>query len=521
MLKASLGFFSYRRKFQSKHKVKNWLLRFALRFKEHRKVSLKKLKFKNMTARKLRRYKFFYKKWIKPKKNINKKTKKTRQYKNKILKIFLKKKKLQKLKKTTYKKTTYIKQIRRRPIRKFRYRQIHCILKRVQFKAKILKVNVKTLIFKKKIQKFKKPNFGLNQIQKKKSSFLSQNPNKIFEKGDLIQYIQYKNKKVKSCFYLKSKPRFRKILNLKSKSFKVFVKKQNFNLNFNLKKASLAKKAYFQKKQLKASFHKQTSINYLSIYNHFLLKKNRKLQIKRLLHLNLQLNLKISRRKKLVGKRWRWRKYVPKKARFPFQRQRITKKLCFVFRWLKKFNNQYKNFYHFQKNKQYSWSFLNQHMYKTSFLLNKKKKRLLMSKNTNGIVCLKSKTKTTFANYVFSFQKNALNSLKTCKIKKENSKKKEKGIIRFKRKYLLIKGFYRKYTDYKLEFLIDKNVVYNPIQIKYKKINLLFKHRPIHYYFAEMNLKTLETILMSDVDFYFFPYKSILDFKTMSHLYKF
>ena len=67
MLKASLGFFSYRRKFQSKHKVKNWLLRFALRFKEHRKVSLKKLKFKNMTARKLRRYKFFYKKWIKPK----------------------------------------------------------------------------------------------------------------------------------------------------------------------------------------------------------------------------------------------------------------------------------------------------------------------------------------------------------------------------------------------------------------------------------------------------------------------
>ena len=105
-----------------------------------------------------------------------------------------------------------------------------------------------------------------------------------------------------------------------------------------------------------------------------------------------------------------------------------------------------------------------------------------------------------------------------------NSKNlKTKKIImfkRFKRKYLKLKGSFFKFNNLKikLEFL-PKSTKILPIQIKYKKIDLLLKHRPICYYFIETDYSCLIFTLLNDVDLFKFPYKTFLDFKTISHLY--
>ena len=92
-------------------------------------------------------------------------------------------------------------------------------------------------------------------------------------------------------------------------------------------------------------------------------------------------------------------------------------------------------------------------------------------------------------------------------------------ITLIKRKYLRLKGLYRKFKDFKIEILLaEKNMVYSPIEIKYKKINLLYKHRPVAYYFTEANFKTLEFTIVGDVDFLYFPYRTALDFKVLSFM---
>jgi len=118
-------------------------------------------------------------------------------------------------------------------------------------------------------------------------------------------------------------------------------------------------------------------------------------------------------------------------------------------------------------------------------------------------------------NYLY-FKKNRLNrkSLNVC------NNKKIIMVKRFKRKYLKLKGSFFKFKNLKikLEFSKEYNKIL-PIQIKYKKIDLLFKHRPICYYFIETNYNSLIFTLLNDVDFFKFPYKTFLDFKTISHLY--
>jgi hypothetical protein len=121
----------------------------------------------------------------------------------------------------------------------------------------------------------------------------------------------------------------------------------------------------------------------------------------------------------------------------------------------------------------------------------------------------------------FYFVKKKFNrrSLKIFNFKNLN-KKKVIMFKRFKRKYLKIKGSYFKFNNLKikLEFL-PKNDKILPIQIKYKKIDLLLKHRPICYYFIETDYNSLIFTLLNDVDLFKFPYKTFLDFKTISHLY--
>jgi hypothetical protein len=210
----------------------------------------------------------------------------------------------------------------------------------------------------------------------------------------------------------------------------------------------------------------------------------------------------------------KWSRFVLKRPKNYWQFNRITKKHISLFRYLKKFNNNYKQFRTFQNLNQISWT-LNKFSFwqKTTFLFEKKRKKLLLfptsrSGSTNlHFVCIKRKTKT------LSF----LKKLKTRKFLKKY--KPIKKIIKIKRKYLLLKGFYRKYKNFKVEInFAENNNVYSPIQIKYKKINLLFKHRPIAYYFAEFNYKSLDFTLVNDVDFLFFPHRTAFDFKILSFL---
>jgi hypothetical protein len=185
-----------------------------------------------------------------------------------------------------------------------------------------------------------------------------------------------------------------------------------------------------------------------------------------------------SKRKNEKGKK----KYLRKikrfgiHSRFSFQRYRVNKKIGIKFKYIKVFNNNYKNFYEYKKQSFRNWKFLTQNCYyKTSFLLDKKKKRFLSKTNYIGIVNLPNKFQTF---------------LKKTNIKK-NKPKFQKGITRFKRKYLLIQGCYRKYKEFKIEILLSKKTNYKPVQICYKEIELIFKHRPLFYYFVEMNLNTL------------------------------
>jgi len=81
---------------------------------------------------------------------------------------------------------------------------------------------------------------------------------------------------------------------------------------------------------------------------------------------------------------------------------------------------------------------------------------------------------------------------------------------------LRLKGFFRKYREFNVQVNFAKtNLQYSPVRIQYKKINLLFKHRPPVYYYAELNQKSLEFIITNDVDFLFFPYKTAFDFKIL------
>lgn len=230
----------------------------------------------------------------------------------------------------------------------------------------------------------------------------------------------------------------------------------------------------------------------------FLGRKNRHFQFLFSNPTNLRVKFAVQQ---LRTKKTRWKKWAPVSPKNFWQMNRITKKNVYFFRYLKKFYNRYKQNQAFQKLNQISWKSYKNFWQKTSFLFEKKKKKLL-SQNFKSLIYIKNKTKTLDVYKKFS---------------KKDRVTKEKIIFRIKRKYLQIKGFTRRYKNFKLNIqFTPEMLIYSPIQIQYKKINLLFKHRPIAFFFAEVNYNTLEFTILADVDFIFFPYKSLFDFKTLS-----
>ena len=220
-----------------------------------------------------------------------------------------------------------------------------------------------------------------------------------------------------------------------------------------------------------------------------------------------------------------WRKFKLIKPRNIWQMKRLSKKTSTVFYIKKKFNNQYLQFRNFKESKLVSWRVhfgkpninspfiavnkkVNTFCFytKSPYIYMKKTKRL-KTQGSKGVLFLKQKVKASKIHSVFPFSKLKFRYLK-------------KKIMRVKRKYLRIKGFYKRYRKYKVECRFSVSDIFlDKIQIKYKKINLLYKHRPIPYYFAEMNYKTLEFTLVSDVDFLFFPYRTFLDYKGFASIY--
>jgi ribosomal protein S4 len=194
-----------------------------------------------------------------------------------------------------------------------------------------------------------------------------------------------------------------------------------------------------------------------------------------------------------------WRRWVPKKAKNFWQLNRITKKNLYLFRYLKKFNNKYKQYSYFQKLRSQKFVILKHQTawQKTSLLLEKKKKKLLTCQLAKSIVFEKKNIKSLFIYKNYTFRTKRLKGISKSSL-----------LLRVKRKFLRLKGFFRQYKNFKINVqFAEQNQIYAPIFIQYKKINLLFKNRPIAYYFVEANYNDLEFTIVADVDFLFFPYK--------------
>jgi len=86
-------------------------------------------------------------------------------------------------------------------------------------------------------------------------------------------------------------------------------------------------------------------------------------------------------------------------------------------------------------------------------------------------------------------------------------------VLRLKRKYLRLRGFQRACGGLRLSVLLNGTTeVHRPVQIRYRRLQLLFKNRPVAHYFAEYNCHTLELVLVQDVDLLHYPYRSCLDY---------
>jgi hypothetical protein len=375
-------------------------------------------------------------------------------------------------------------------------------------------LKLRRLVFPKKSRIFPGIVHPQSQLKRRKSNrFFMKHRRKFIRKFEKV----YRNKTRYSLVPVRRYPKIKKEDRVEVKVKKkpinpslVFTKKRAFFLA-NKAKASIYKKRYI---------HKTIEITNpkLSFYSIFSRHHNR---LKVVLNAKNPRNLfkrgktpivpslpnliwKKNKRPVLFG----WRKFKLIQPRNIWQMKRLSKKSTAVFYIKKKFNNQYLQFRNFKESKLVSWHKYNASMYtKSSYLYIKKTKRL-KTQGARGVLFLKQKVKSSKIHSVFPFSK----------LKLRTSPKKQ--ILRVKRKYLRIKGFYKRYLKYKVECLFSlSETPFDKIQIKYKKINLLYKHRPIPYYFAEMNYKTLEFTLVSDVDFLFFPYRTFLDYKTFASIY--
>ncbi len=97
-------------------------------------------------------------------------------------------------------------------------------------------------------------------------------------------------------------------------------------------------------------------------------------------------------------------------------------------------------------------------------------------------------------------------------------KKSLQMFCKIKRKYIKVSGCFRKFNKAPIEFIFKKSKT-SKIQIEYKKINLILKYRPRPNYFIEFNYNTLAFTIVNDFDFLDFPYRTLFDFRTISHFY--
>ena len=92
------------------------------------------------------------------------------------------------------------------------------------------------------------------------------------------------------------------------------------------------------------------------------------------------------------------------------------------------------------------------------------------------------------------------------------------AICKIKRKYIKIQGYFRRFLNKKVQFVLNEKK-YSKIQIEYKKINLILKYRPFPMYYLEFNYNTLSFTIVNEFDFLNFPYKTLFDYKTIAHFY--
>jgi hypothetical protein len=413
-----------------------------------------------------------------------------------------------------------------------------------------------------KLKNFKKrinTSFYLKKINYMRSiNFLKKNNSRKNNNKKLKRFLRYlKKKSIKNIsnnlnYKIINDINFKKLIKInKIKNKKKLYYKKNNNLfffnNINLIKKNKNLVNKFPKKTLiihNNFYYKKIKqkIKFLSFFNLFFNLNNQSKKIKRFIFYKKKTN-KLNNNIKLF---YIWNKYVIKRKKFKqkwwskwvyhncfWQNKRITKNISLLVKYIKLFNNNYKNFSHYNNLKNIIWVYKDKLFIKKNKLYEKKYKKLLKNSSLKSLILLKkpkniknifncfNKNNNFNFNILNSYFKNNFNLKKSfnCFNNKKNNIIKRRFLY-IKRKYLLIKGFYRKYKNYKIEFLYNDNEKkYETIQIKYKKIDLVYKQRPFNYYYAEFNLKTLEFTIIGDVDFLSFQYKTFLDFKTISYIY--
>ena len=222
---------------------------------------------------------------------------------------------------------------------------------------------------------------------------------------------------------------------------------------------------------------------------------------KRRYSISESLELIIKKKRPRVGF---WRAFVPPAPENPWQWKRIDSKNFIIFNYLKKFNNRYGIYARHAKLNQVSWRYLGSNLWtKTNKLYDKKVRRLLSVGNNKGVSLIQDRCPALDFHKTFVFGRALVHNPAIIK-----------RIVKIKRKYLRLKGFHSKLGNWNLRVDLA-NPLYEPIQISYKQIHLNYKHRPIAYYFAEMNYRTLDFCIIADVDLLFFPYRTLFDFKSL------
>jgi hypothetical protein len=207
--------------------------------------------------------------------------------------------------------------------------------------------------------------------------------------------------------------------------------------------------------------------------------------------------VKLRRRKKL----W-FARVIPRKPRCPWQIKRLTKKYIRVFRYLKKFNHVYPIYKAYQKAKEVA---VCSNGIKVNRLTLKQRARLLQYPPAQqGIV---HSSRLASLSRLYGLYPDLYQA---------DYKSLEQRVLRIKPKYLKVRGFIRSYMGYKVQVELPNAT--SRIIIKYKKIDTPLKQRPINYYMMDMNYNTLAFTLLSDVDLLFFPYRTLLNFKTIAFI---